>query len=61
MEKIYNFCTVSIATGHTILIYRGWTAKTAKHVKRAGRLDMIGDVMYCDGVSCEGLTICLKP
>lgn len=61
MEKIYNFCLTSIASGHTILIYRGWTAKTAKHVKRADRLELIGDVMMCDGQSVKGYTICVKP
>jgi len=61
MHKIYNFATDSIASGHTILIYRGWTAKTAKHVKSVDRLAMVGDVMTCDGVSCKGMTICRKP
>jgi len=61
MHKIYNFATASIASGHTILIYRGWPAKTAKHVKSVDRLELRGGVMFVDGVSAKGFTICRKP
>jgi len=61
MHKTYNFAVDSIASGHTILIYRGWTAKTAKHVKSADRLELRDGVMYCDGQSVKGFTICRKP
>ena len=43
------------------MIYNGWTAKTAKHVTDADRLELRGDAMYCDGVSCKGMTVALKP
>lgn len=43
------------------MIYKGWTAKTAKHVTDAVRLELRCDVMYCDGVSCKGMTVALKP
>lgn len=61
MERIYNFALDAIAQGQTVLVYRGVTAKTAKHVKTADRLSMHGGVMYVDGVSAKGMTVCLKP
>lgn len=61
MHKIHTFAIDSIQLGRTVLIYKGWTAKTAKHVKAADRLEMRGDVLYCDGVSCKGMTVVLKP
>ena len=61
MHKIHTFAINSIQSGGTVLIYKGWTAKTAKQVTDAGRLEMRGDVMYCDGVSCKGMTVALKP
>lgn len=61
MHKIYNFCITSIAAGHTILIYKGWPSKTAKHVKSADRLELRAGVMFCDGQSVKGYTICRKP
>ncbi len=61
MKRAYEFARNSIESGRTVLIYKGVTAKTAKHVKDVDMLEMRGDVMYCDGVSCKGLTICLKP
>ena len=61
MGKIYTFCIDAIAQGRTVLVYRGVTSKTAKHVKTVERLAMVGDVLYCDGVSCKGMTVALKP
>ena len=43
------------------MIYNGWAANTAKHVSDAGRIELRGDVMYCDSVSCKGMTVALKP
>lgn len=61
MHKIHTFALNAIQSGRTVLIYKGWTAKTAKHVKTVDRLEMRGDVLYCDGVSCKGMTVALKP
>ena len=61
MERIYKFSCQAIKSGRAVLIYKGVTARTAKHVKSVDRLEMRGDVMYCDGFSCKGLTVCLKP
>ena len=61
MTRIYNFAIIAIEQGRTVLVYKGVTAKTAKHVKTADRIALIGDTMYVDGVSARGMTICLKP
>mgnify|MGYP003414095810 CR=1 FL=1 len=61
MERIYKFSCLAIKSGRTVLIYRGVTAKTAKHVRNVERLSMRDGVMHCNWVSCKGLTICLKP
>ena len=51
----------AIAQGRTVLVYRGVTARSAKHVTTADRLAMVGDVLYVDGVSTKGMTIAVKP
>lgn len=61
MKRTYTFCLDAIEQGRTVLVYRGVTAKTAKHVKDVGRLAMVGDEMYVDGVSAKGMTVALKP
>ena len=61
MERQYTFAINAIAQGRTVLVYRGVTAKTAKHVKTADRVSLRDGVMFVDGVSAKGLTICLKP
>ena len=61
MKRIYTFAINAIQSGRTVMIYNGWTAKTAKHVKTADRIEMRGDVLYVDRVSCKGMTVCLKP
>ena len=61
MVNQYNLALSAIAAGKTVLIYRGVTARTAKHVKTADRLALIDGVMYCDGESCKGMTIAIKP
>ena len=61
MKKIHDFAINAINQGRTVLIYKGITARTAKHVTDVSRLALIGDVMYCDGVSCKGMTVALKP
>ena len=61
MERQYKFALEQIAQGRTVLIYNGVTARSAKHVKSADRLAMIGGMLYCDGQSCAGLTVALKP
>lgn len=61
MDRIYKFSCQAIKSGRTVLIYKGVTAKTAKHVTSTNRLSMRDGVMYCDGISCKGMTICLKP
>ena len=57
----YTFSLSAIAQGRTVLVYRGVTARSVKHVKTADRIALIGDTMYVDGVSARGMTICLKP
>lgn len=57
----YTFALDAISQGRTVLVYRGVTAKTAKHVKTADRIALVGGVMYVDGVSSKGLTVALKP
>ena len=57
----YTFALTAIAQGRTVLVYRGVTARSVKHVKTADRIALIGDTMYVDGVSARGMTICLKP
>lgn len=61
MERQYTFAINAIAQGHTVLVYRGVTARSAKHVKTADRLEMVDGVLYCDGVSCKGMTMAIKP
>ena len=61
MERQYKFALNSIACGRTILIYRGVTARSAKHVKTADRLALVGGVLYVDGVSAKGMAVCLRP
>ena len=61
MERQYKFALNSIACGHTILIYRGVTARSSKHVKTAERLALVDGIMYVDNVSCAGMTVALKP
>lgn len=61
MEKQYRFALDAISKGHTVLVYRGVTAKTAKHVKTADRFAIVDNVLYCDGVSCAGMTMAIKP
>lgn len=50
MEKQYTFALSAIAQGRTVLVYKGVTSRTAKHVKTADRLALVGDVMYVDNV-----------
>ena len=57
----YNFALTAIAQGRTVLIYSGVTARSAKHVKTADRLALVDGVMYVDGVSAKGMTVCLRP
>lgn len=61
MQRQYTFALTAIAQGRTVLIYKGVTARSAKHVKTSDRLAMIGGMMHCDGKSCAGLTVALKP
>ena len=61
MRRQYTFALTAIAQGRTVLVYSGVTARSAKHVKTADRIALIGDTMYVDGVSARGMTICLKP
>ena len=61
MHKIHTFAINAIQSGRTVLIYKGWTANTAKHVTDADRLELSGDVLYVDRVSCKGMTVALKP
>ena len=61
MQRPYNFALTAIAQGRTVLIYSGVTARSAKHVKTADRLALVDGVMYVDGVSAKGLTICVRP
>lgn len=61
MERHYQFALTAIAQGRTVLVYSGVTARSAKHVKTAERLALVGDVMYVDGVSAKGMTVALKP
>lgn len=61
MHRIHTTCTNAIAQGRTVLVYRGVTAKSTKHVTKSDRLAMVGDVLYVDGVSAKGMTIAVKP
>lgn len=61
MQHQYNFAINAIAQGRTVLIYKGVTAQSAKHVKTSDRLSMVGRILHCDGQSCAGLTVALKP
>lgn len=61
MEKHYTFAINAIAQGRTVLVYRGVTARTVKHVKTADRLALVDGVMMVDGRSAKGMTVALKP
>lgn len=61
MNRQYAFALNAIRSGHTVLIYRGVTARSAKHVRSVERLEMRGSEMFCDGVSCAGMTMAIKP
>ena len=61
MEHQYTFAISAIEQGRTVLVYKGVTARTSKHVKTAERLSLVDDVMYVDGKSAKGMTVALKP
>lgn len=61
MTRHYQFALTAIAQGRTVLIYSGVTARSAKHVKTADRMALVDGVMYVDGVSAKGMTVCLRP
>lgn len=61
MEKQYRFALDAISKGQTVLVYRGVTAKTAKHVKTADRFSFVDGVLLVDGVNCAGMTMAIKP
>ena len=61
MTRQYQFCLDAIASGRTVLVYKGVTARTAKHVKTADRVKLVGQTLFIDGQSAKGLTICVKP
>lgn len=61
MEKQYRLALDAISKGQTVLVYRGVTAKTAKHVKSADRFVLVDGVLLVDGVSCAGMTMAIKP
>lgn len=61
MERQYTFAINAIAQGRTVLVYRGVTARTAKHVKTVDRLTLVDGGLWVDGVSAKGMTVALKP
>lgn len=61
MTKQYNWTLDQINQGRTVLVYRGVTARSAKHIKTADRVALVGGVMMVDGVSCDGMTMAVKP
>lgn len=61
MEKQYRFALDAISKGQTVLVYRGLTARTAKHLKNADRLALVDGVLLVDGVSCAGMTMAVRP
>ena len=61
MHRQYTFALSAIAQGRTVMVYKGVTARSAKHVKTADRLALVDGVMYVDGVSAKGMTVALKP
>ena len=61
MERQYTFAINAIAQGHTVLVYKGVTARTVKHVKTADRMALVDGVLWVDGKSCAGMTVALKP
>lgn len=64
MPRIYTFISNSISAGHTVMVYRTRTVgkdARVKHVKSMDRVTVVGGVVYVDGVSTVGKTICIKP
>lgn len=61
MRRQYTFALSAIAQGRTVLVYKGVTARSAKHVKTADRLSLVDGVLFVDGKSCAGMTVALKP
>lgn len=64
MTRLHTFIANAIDAGQTVLVYNtravGHNAKV-KHVKSMDRVALVGDVVYVDGVSVKGKTVCLKP
>lgn len=62
MQRIHAWTLSQIAQGRTVLVYNvGVTAKTAKHVRCADRVELRGDLMYLDNECVKGCTVALKP
>lgn len=61
MTRQYKFILDAISQGRTVLVYNGVAASKAKHIKAADRIALVDGVLYVDGRSAKGMTICLKP
>ena len=57
----YTFALSAIAQGRTVLIYSWPRCKPVRHVKTSDRLALVDGVLWVDGVSTKGMTVCLKP
>lgn len=61
MERQYAFAINAIQQGRTVLVYHWPERGKVAHVKRADRLSLREGVLYLDGKSAKGMTVCLKP
>lgn len=61
MHNQYTFAINAINAGRTVLVYNWPSQGKVAHVAKTERLALRGGVMYVDGKSAKGKTICLKP
>lgn len=61
MEKQYKFALSQIQAGRTVLVYHWPERGRVAHVGRAERISFRDGVMYVDGRTAKGMTVCLKP
>lgn len=61
MNRQYDFAINAISQGRTVLVYHWPERGRVAHVKRADRLSMRDGVLFVDGKSAKGKTVCLRP
>lgn len=61
MERQYAFALYQIAQGRTVLVYHWPERGRVAHVKRADRLSLRDGMLYVDGKTAKGMTVCVKP